>query len=61
MLLSVVAEDYAVAERDPERLKEELLSKLTPRQRALRKQFLEALSRWIQELTAEIQRDSGVA
>lgn len=59
MLLSVVAEDYAVAERDPERLKEELLSKLTPRQRALRKQFLEALSGWIQELTAEIQRDSG--
>jgi hypothetical protein len=38
-----------------------LLSKLTPRQRALRKQFLEALSGWIQELTAEIQRDSGAA
>lgn len=61
MILSVVPEDYAVAERDPERLKEELLSKLTPRQRALRKQFLEALSGWIQELTAEIQRDSGAA
>jgi hypothetical protein len=61
MLLSVVPEDYAVAERDPERLKEELLSKLTPRQRALRKQFLAALSGWIEELTAEIQRDSGAA
>jgi transglutaminase-like putative cysteine protease len=61
MILSVVPEDYAVAERDPERLKEELLSKLTPRQRTLRKQFLEALSRWVQELTAEIQRDSGAA
>jgi transglutaminase-like putative cysteine protease len=61
MVLSVVPEDYAVAERDPERLKEELLSKLTPRQRAMRKQFLDALSSWIQELTAEIQRDSGAA
>ena len=39
----------------------DVLSKLTPRQRALRKQFLEALSGWIQELTAEIQRDSGAA
>ena len=61
MILSVVPEDLAIAERAPERLKEELLSKLTPRQRALRKQFLEALSSWIDELTAEIQRDSGVA
>ena len=57
MLLSVVPEDFAVAERDPERLKEELLSKLTPRQRSLRKQFLESLSAWLQELSAEIQRD----
>jgi len=59
MPLSVVSEDVAVAERDPERLKEELLSKLTPRQRTLRKQFLEALSSWVQELTLEMQRDSG--
>jgi len=57
MLLSVVSEDVAVAEHDPERLKEELLSKLTPRQRTLRKQFLEALSGWVQELAAEMQRD----
>jgi hypothetical protein len=61
MVLSVVADDFAEAERDPERLKEELLSRLTPRQRALRKQFLEALSQWVQELTAEIQRDSEQA
>jgi hypothetical protein len=58
MILSVVPEDFAIAERDPERLKEELLSRLTPRQRALRRQFLEALGCWVQELTAEIQRDS---
>ena len=57
MVLSVVPEDFAVAEGDPERLKEELLSKLAPRQRMLRKQFLEALSSWVQELSAEIRRD----
>lgn len=61
MILSVVAEDNAIAERDPERFKEELLSKLTPRQRALRKQFLEAMSTWIQELTAETRHDSETA
>jgi hypothetical protein len=61
MLLSVVPEDFAVAERGPERLKEELLSKLTPRQRTLRKQFLEALSNWVQELSAEIRRGSSGA
>jgi transglutaminase-like putative cysteine protease len=61
MLLSVVSEDVAVAEHDPERLKEELLSKLTPRQRTLRKQFLEALSFWVQELAAEMQRDGDKA
>jgi len=61
MLLSVVPEDFTVAERDPDRLKDELLSKLTPRQRTLRKQFLEALSNWVQELSAEIQRDSSSA
>lgn len=61
MLLSVVPEDFAVAERDPERLKEELLSKLTPRQRTLRKQFLELLSEWVQELTAEPKRDGDIS
>jgi hypothetical protein len=61
MPLSVVAEDLVIAEGDPETLKEELLSKLTPRQRALRKQFLIALSSWVQELSAELRRDSGSA
>jgi hypothetical protein len=58
MLLSVVPDDLAIAEGDPERLKEELLSKLAPRQRTLRKRFLEALSNWVEELTAEIRRDA---
>ena len=61
MLLSVVPEDFAIVEADPEKLKEELLAKLTPRQRTLRKQFLEALSRWVQELTAEVRRDPASA
>ena len=61
MLVSVVPEDLTVAEQDPERLKEELLSKLTPRQRTLRKQFLGALSSWIDELTTELRRDGGGA
>ena len=61
MLLSVVPEDLTIAERDPEALKEELLSKLPPRQRALRKQFLTALSSWVQELSVELRRDTGSA
>jgi hypothetical protein len=61
MPLSVVPEDLVVAERDPEALKEELLSKLPPRQRALRKQFLAALSGWVQELSAELRRDPNGA
>ena len=59
MLLSVVPGENLLAEIDPERLKEELLSKLTPRQRTLRKQFLEGLSAWVAELTLEIQRDGN--
>ncbi len=59
MLLSVVPEDLTIAERDPDTLKEELLSKLPPRQRTLRKQFLEALSNWVQELSAELRRDTS--
>ena len=56
MVLSVVAEEHSVVEGDPARAKEEMLAKLSPRQRALRKQFLEALSRWVLELAQEIQR-----
>jgi hypothetical protein len=59
MMLSVVPEDFAIAERDPERLREELLSRLTPRQRALRRQFLEALGLWVQELSAELQGEAN--
>jgi hypothetical protein len=55
MLLSVVPADFSIVEGDPERWKEELLCTLTPRQRTLRKQFLEAMSSWVQELTAEIR------
>lgn len=53
--LSVVPESTEVAAGDPERLKEEQLSKLTPRQRTLRKQFLEALGRWVAECEAEFR------
>jgi hypothetical protein len=57
MLLSVVVDEEFVTEGDPARKKEEMLSKLSPRQRTLRKQFLELLSSWLQELTAEIRRE----
>jgi hypothetical protein len=57
MMLSVVAEEHAVADKDPARVKEEMLAKLSPRQRALRKRFLEALNRWVLELAQEIRRE----
>ena len=58
MLLSVVVDEEFIVEGSPERTKEEMLSKLTPRQRQLRKQFLESLAAWVQELTAEIRREA---
>lgn len=61
MLLSVVPDEESVTDSDPERMKEEQLSKLMPRQRMLRKQFLEALSAWVSELTIEAQRDGNSA
>lgn len=57
MLLSVVVDEEFVVDGDPARTKEEMLSKLVPRQRMLRKQFLESLSGWVQELTAEMRRE----
>jgi hypothetical protein len=57
MVLSVIPEEHEQIEGDPAKAKEERLSKLTPRQRMLRKQFLEALSQWVGELQAEIARD----
>ena len=61
LLLSVVPEDLAMTERDPEVLKEQMLSKLTPRQRTLRKAFLAALSGRVEEVSAELRRDTSGA
>lgn len=57
MSLSVVPDELTLVESDPEKQKEAMLAKLTPRQRTLRKQFLDALNGWVQDLTAELQRD----
>jgi transglutaminase-like putative cysteine protease len=57
MLLSVVPDEHEQIEGDPAKAKEERLSKLTPRQRMLRKQFLEALSQWVGELQLEMARE----
>lgn len=53
MVLSVVPDEHEKIEGDPAKAKEERLSRLTPRQRTLRKQFLEALSQWVGELQTE--------
>jgi hypothetical protein len=57
MVLTVIPDEQVQVQGDPAKTKEEHLSKLTPRQRTLRKQFLEALSQWVTELQAEIVRD----
>jgi hypothetical protein len=57
MNLTVIPDEHEEAGDDPAKAKEERLSKLTPRQRMLRKQFLEALSQWASELQAEIARE----
>jgi hypothetical protein len=57
MLLTVIPDEQVQVQGDPAKVKEERLSKLTPRQRTLRKQFLEALGQWVAELQAEIGRD----
>jgi hypothetical protein len=57
MVLTVVPEEQVQASGDPAKAKEERLSKLTPRQRMLRKQFLEALGQWVAELQAEVARE----
>jgi hypothetical protein len=58
MLLTVIPDEHIRVEGDPSKAKEELLAKLTPRQRALRKQFLDALGKVVAELTAEIPREA---
>ena len=57
MELSVVSDEHEELSGDPAKAKEERLSKLTPRQRMLRKQFLEALSQWAAELQAEAAQE----
>jgi hypothetical protein len=56
MLLTVNPDEQTAVQGNPAKAKEEMLSKLTPRQRALRKQFLEALAKWVDELSAEVAR-----
>jgi hypothetical protein len=58
MVLTVIPDEHERIEGDPEKAKEEMLSRLTPRQRSLRKQFLEALSRWVEEIAQEISREA---
>jgi hypothetical protein len=53
MLVAFNSEEHELIEGDPAKVKEELLSKLSPRQRKLRDQFLAALSAWIEEISAE--------
>ena len=57
MVLTVIPDDQVQVQGEPAKVKEEHLSKLTPRQRMLRKQFLEALSQWVSELQAESARE----
>jgi hypothetical protein len=57
MVLTVNPDEQLEVEGDPEKAKEEMLAKLTPRQRTLRKQFLEALGRWVEEISEETGRD----
>jgi transglutaminase-like putative cysteine protease len=57
MVLTVVPDEQTHTSGDPAKAKEERLSKLTPRQRTLRKQFLESLGQWVAELQAETARE----
>jgi len=57
MVLSVVSDEHETFDGDPGKAKEERLSKLTPRQRMLRKQFLERLSQWAADLLAEAAQE----
>ncbi len=54
MNLTVVPDEPETVAGDPAKAKEERLSHLTPRQRTLRKQFLEGLSQWVLELQGEV-------
>ncbi|MEO8603737.1 MAG: transglutaminase domain-containing protein [bacterium] len=54
MSLSVVPDEHEELRGDLGKGKEERLSRLTPRQRGWRKEFLESLSQWAAELQAEV-------
>jgi hypothetical protein len=56
MLLTEIPDEQEQIDGDPAHAKEEMLRKLTPRQRTVRKQFLEALAQFIGELSSEISR-----
>lgn len=57
MLLTVISDEQEQLEGDPAQAKEEMLHKLTPRQRTVRKQFLEALAQFLADLSPEIARE----
>lgn len=57
MSLTVVPDEHEELRGDLAKGKEERLSRLTPRQRGLRKQFLESLCKWADELQAEAQQE----
>jgi hypothetical protein len=56
MILTVTPDEHHEVDDEPSRVKDELLARLTPRQRALRKQFLNELASWVKDLSAEILR-----
>ena len=56
MLLTVIPDEHIKVEGDAAKAKEDQLAKLTPRQRQMRKQFLEALGRVVEEMAAEMPR-----
>jgi len=56
MMLTVNPDETKEVNGDPSKAKDEMLSHLTHRQRTLRKQFLEALARWVEEIETESPR-----
>jgi len=59
MLLTVTPDEHHNIDDEPSRVKDELLARLSPRQRALRKQFLDQLASWVDEISAEIVREAA--
>jgi hypothetical protein len=59
MLLTVTPDEHHEVDADPSRLKDEMLARLSPRQRKLRNDFLRELAAWVEEISAEIVRDTA--